>query len=145
MSRFFTNYIGESKQSSSVAPRIELSGDVHGAGNLPYVVARLNESGVIPGVYPRVEVNSKGIIVRGLTAIDTGQAGNFAIRKYNFEAPALSWLIKHDMGTTSFTTTIFNTLNERVYANERVVDSDSFIIEFTEETAGSVSVVLNLM
>jgi hypothetical protein len=145
MSRFFTGYLGRSTSRLTTAPRIELSGDVVGAGTLPYVEATLKASGVVPGTYSRVEVNDKGQVIRGLAELDQGQAGSFAIRRYLFPEASLVWTIQHDMGTDSFTVTLLNSSGERIYANEKVIDSNSFEIEFTEPESGSASVVFNLM
>ena len=147
MSRFFTSYLGSRGGSSSSNPRLELSGDVTGSGNLPYVQTTLKDSGVEAGIYSRVEVNSKGIVIRGLPEepSDGNGDGDFAVRRFDFPEPALEWYVKHNMATYEFNETILDSRQERIYAHVRIIDENEFRIEFTEPMKGSVSVIFNMM
>lgn len=62
-------------------------------------------------------------------------------RVYTF-GPSLSWDVLHDMKTTLFSLTIKNVSGDTVYEESNtIIDTNEFIINFTEPEEGSVYVV----
>lgn len=66
----------------------------------------------------------------------------FGVRVYSFPA-SLTWRIVHNASTVDFVESIKNLSHDKLYANVKIVDDNSFFIEFTEPEAGTVSVVFH--
>lgn len=93
----------------------------------------ITEGGNYPTIAKLVAQNKKALAA-------SIQDSGFAIRNYTFEN-ATTLHIKHNMSATRFLETITDVDGSRIYATIRTVDNSEFVVEFTELTSGSVSVV----
>lgn len=66
-------------------------------------------------------------------------AGGVIARRYDF-TPALIIHVQHDLATTNFYETIRDVNGNRLHANVKILDLNSFQIEFTEPEEGHVLV-----
>ena len=140
-----TNTSSSSTSSSTSANidlskiNIELNGDVLGYGTPEEILTALAPSGVKEGSYSRVRVNTKGIVVEGLD--DTNL---LSIKTYSFPDSALRWVVNHNLSTRDFVASIRNSNGDVIYTNIKIVDENSFWVDFTEATSGKMSVTFDL-
>ena len=118
---------------------IELNGDVLGYGTPEEVLTSLAPSGVKEGWYSRVRVNTKGITVEG-----SDDENSLAIKTYSFPNSALRWTVTHNLSTRDFVASIRNSNGDVIYTNIKIVDENSFWVDFTEATSGKMSVTFDL-
>ena len=56
-------------------------------------------------------------------------------------AESVQWVVNHNKGTNNFIESLRDAEGRRLYAEVEIVDDNSFIVHFTEATAGTVTVV----
>ena len=119
---------------------IELNGDVLGYGTPEEILTVLAPSGVKEGSYSKVRVNTKGLVVEGLSDDNV----TVAIKTYKFPTSALRWIVNHNLATRDFVASVRNNDGDIIYTNIKIVDENSFWVDFTEATSGKLSVTFDL-
>jgi hypothetical protein len=76
--------------------------------------------------------------------INPSAAARVDIHRYSFSS-SLTWVVRHNMGTTRFRETLMTESGDRFYANVRVIDGNSFQVEMTEGVSGYVDVIFDQM
>lgn len=69
-----------------------------------------------------------------------GGGGGSTTMEFQFPTPALSWVVRHNKGTQSFTESLWDSGGRRLYAGVTVVDNNAFVVNFTSPESGRVSV-----
>ena len=69
-----------------------------------------------------------------------GATNGLVSKTYNFES-TLQLTIPHNLGTKDYTFSIVNSDGQRVYAPDRAIDDNTFVVDFTEPESGTISVI----
>jgi len=94
----------------------------------------LTENGPIPTFANVIDKNRQAIAV----ALNVQQS--ISGWQWNF-APQLIWTVKHNLNTTVFVESLFDSGGNKLYANVKIIDDTEFVVEFTEAQAGFVNVM----
>jgi hypothetical protein len=101
--------------------------------------SKLDKSNVIQEVKDNVlnQVVSSDVIHDALQNLIVNQID---LQTYNFTTPSLQWDVIHNKNTMTFQESIFDTDGNKLYANIKIIDNNSFTIYLTELTSGFVTV-----
>lgn len=68
-----------------------------------------------------------------------------AIKSYQFSEPGLIWDIPHNVGSSNFTYTVFDTDGYQILPNEcQILDANNIRLTFTEAIAGTITLSFNV-
>ena len=67
------------------------------------------------------------------------------IKSYQFSEPGLIWDIPHNVGSSNFTYTVFDTDGYQILPNEcQILDANNIRLTFTEAIAGTITLSFNV-
>jgi hypothetical protein len=69
-----------------------------------------------------------------------GIPGTGTVRTFPF-TESLVWTVQHNENSLTFIETLFDSNHRRIYANVKIIDVNSFAVEFTSPQAGSVRAI----
>ena len=104
--------------------------------------------GLLPdsALYPAMPLGAYGgalrVDVKSIHDTETsgGGTGGVGLKSFTF-SESLEWVIQHNQGTRRFLVSLWDSAGKQFHAATRIIDDNSFAVDLTEATAGTVDVV----